>query len=183
MPDLRQREERQHGEVNFHLTQFLSDHGSFRSFLFQRRRSDDASTVKTVNPEKTQQVHFSKRNDQIPSNQVSVVKQAKFLNVKTKVELAGIVECMAAGLVMLAHRSGGPKLDIVEEEESSRTGFLAETAEEYADVIVRIINTPSNELDNIRKAARKSVERFSIDSFEEKFLSVINPLLETKKTN
>uniref|UniRef100_A0A1B6ENG8 GDP-Man:Man(3)GlcNAc(2)-PP-Dol alpha-1,2-mannosyltransferase n=1 Tax=Cuerna arida TaxID=1464854 RepID=A0A1B6ENG8_9HEMI len=95
----------------------------------------------------------------------------------------GIVECMAAGLVMLAHRSGGPKLDIVEEQESCRTGFLAETAEEYADVIVRIINTPSNELDNIRKAARKSVERFSIDSFEEKFLSAMNPLLETKKTN
>uniref|UniRef100_A0A1B6K913 GDP-Man:Man(3)GlcNAc(2)-PP-Dol alpha-1,2-mannosyltransferase n=1 Tax=Graphocephala atropunctata TaxID=36148 RepID=A0A1B6K913_9HEMI len=94
----------------------------------------------------------------------------------------GIVECMAAGLVMLAHRSGGPKLDIIEEGENNRTGFLAETAEEYADVIVRIINTPGSELDTIREAARKSVERFSINSFEEKFLSAMSPLLDIKKT-
>ena len=32
---------------------------------------------------------------------------------------------MAAGLVTLAHRSGGPLMDIVVEEESSRNGFLA----------------------------------------------------------
>jgi hypothetical protein len=32
---------------------------------------------------------------------------------------------MAAGMVTLAHRSGGPLMDIVVEEESSRNGFLA----------------------------------------------------------
>ena len=32
---------------------------------------------------------------------------------------------MAAGLVTLAHRSGGPLMDIIVEEENSRTGFLA----------------------------------------------------------
>ncbi len=36
-----------------------------------------------------------------------------------------VVEMMAAGLVTLAHRSGGPLMDIVVEEESSRNGFLA----------------------------------------------------------
>ncbi len=32
---------------------------------------------------------------------------------------------MAAGMVTLTHRSGGPLMDIVVEEESSRNGFLA----------------------------------------------------------
>ncbi len=38
-----------------------------------------------------------------------------------------VVEMMAAGLVAVAHRSGGPKTDIISEGE---TGFLAESAEE-----------------------------------------------------
>jgi alpha-1,2-mannosyltransferase len=40
-------------------------------------------------------------------------------------DLSAVVEMMAAGLVTLAHRSGGPLMDIVVEEESSRNGFLA----------------------------------------------------------
>jgi hypothetical protein len=39
--------------------------------------------------------------------------------------ITAVVEMMAAGLVTLAHRSGGPLMDIVVEEESSRNGFLA----------------------------------------------------------
>lgn len=46
-----------------------------------------------------------------------------------------IVEMMAAGLVVVAHNSGGPKDDIIETKDSSRTGFLASTPEEYADAI------------------------------------------------
>ena len=36
-----------------------------------------------------------------------------------------VVEMMAAGLVTLAHRSGGPLMDIVVETEQNRNGFLA----------------------------------------------------------
>lgn len=61
---------------------------------------------------------------------------------------------MAAGLIMLAHRSGGPMMDIIDEAQESRTGYLAETAEEYANAITQIINTPEDELNKIRKAAR-----------------------------
>lgn len=61
---------------------------------------------------------------------------------------------MAAGLVMLAHRSGGPLMDIIVDVKESRTGFLAETAEEYANAIIQIINTPADDLNKIRKAAR-----------------------------
>jgi alpha-1,2-mannosyltransferase len=44
----------------------------------------------------------------------------------------GIVEFMAAGVIPVAHNSGGPKSDIIIPE---RTGFLASTAEEYADAL------------------------------------------------
>ena len=38
----------------------------------------------------------------------------------------GVVELMAAGTIVLAHRSGGPLMDIVTTEpESERTGYLA----------------------------------------------------------
>ena len=35
----------------------------------------------------------------------------------------GIVECMAGGLIMLAHDSGGPKLDIIKDYEGQCTGY------------------------------------------------------------
>ncbi|XP_054275693.1 GDP-Man:Man(3)GlcNAc(2)-PP-Dol alpha-1,2-mannosyltransferase-like [Macrosteles quadrilineatus] len=93
----------------------------------------------------------------------------------------GVVECMAAGLIMLAHKSGGPKMDIVNDCENDRTGFLAETAEEFADAIVQIVQMPKEQLDKIRKSSRESVERFSIPKFEETFLSATINLLNMKK--
>lgn len=65
----------------------------------------------------------------------------------------GIVECMAAGLIMVAHRSGGPLLDIVETSEGSQNGFLATDAIEYADNILNII-VNNVEMNGIRSAAR-----------------------------
>ena len=45
----------------------------------------------------------------------------------------GIVECMSAGTVMIAHNSAGPKMDIVVPYKGEKTGFLAESDEEYCD--------------------------------------------------
>lgn len=50
-----------------------------------------------------------------------------------------VVEMMAAGLVTLAHRSGGPLMDIVIEDENARNGFLASHDQEYAESIKTII--------------------------------------------
>mmetsp|Transcript_30798 Transcript_30798/g.35410 ORF Transcript_30798/g.35410 Transcript_30798/m.35410 type:complete len:533 (-) Transcript_30798:52-1650(-) len=49
----------------------------------------------------------------------------------------GIVEMMAAGLITVAHNSGGPKSDIIKENE---TGYLASTKEEYANALYKILN-------------------------------------------
>ena len=41
----------------------------------------------------------------------------------------------------IAHRSGGPLMDIVVEDSGARNGFLAITSQEYAAHIAFIINT------------------------------------------
>ncbi|KAK9507890.1 hypothetical protein O3M35_007656 [Rhynocoris fuscipes] len=88
----------------------------------------------------------------------------------------GVVECMAAGHIMVAHRSGGPKEDIIEESEGSRNGFLAADECEYADAIATIIRMSPAARWKIREAARSSVDRFSIEEFEKGFLRTIEPL-------
>ena len=82
----------------------------------------------------------------------------------------GVVECMAAGNIMLAHDSGGPKLDIVTPHNDNPTGFLASTEQQYSDKMQQIFNMSSAERQNIRENARDSVYRFSEMEFEVGFL-------------
>ncbi|XP_015601200.1 GDP-Man:Man(3)GlcNAc(2)-PP-Dol alpha-1,2-mannosyltransferase isoform X2 [Cephus cinctus] len=93
----------------------------------------------------------------------------------------GVVECMAAGLLMIAHASGGPRADIIETQTSSQTGFLADEAEEYAEVIKHIINMNPQDKNTIRNAARASVNRFSGAQFEKEFLRAIEPFFRQKQ--
>jgi alpha-1,2-mannosyltransferase len=51
----------------------------------------------------------------------------------------GVVEMMAAGLLTIAHDTGGPKSNIVVPLNGQRTGYLASTEEEYAGAIYRIL--------------------------------------------
>ena len=62
---------------------------------------------------------------------------------------------MAAGLIMVAHKSGGPLMDIVIHSKGSQPiGFLAQDEMDYAEVICNIIRMQPDERDRIRKAAR-----------------------------
>ncbi|XP_037939364.1 GDP-Man:Man(3)GlcNAc(2)-PP-Dol alpha-1,2-mannosyltransferase [Teleopsis dalmanni] len=88
----------------------------------------------------------------------------------------GIVECMAAGIIMVAHRSGGPLLDIIETSEGCQNGYLAADAVEYANCILSIIYNSKEENDAIQNAAISSVERFSEKEFEINFLRAITPI-------
>uniref|UniRef100_A0A8C8TZZ1 GDP-Man:Man(3)GlcNAc(2)-PP-Dol alpha-1,2-mannosyltransferase n=1 Tax=Peromyscus maniculatus bairdii TaxID=230844 RepID=A0A8C8TZZ1_PERMB len=88
-------------------------------------------------------------------------------------ELLGIgVECMAAGTIILAHNSGGPKLDIVIPHEGQITGFLAESKEGSAETMGQILSLSSEKRLQIRKPAR-----FSDQEFEVSFLSSVEKLL------
>uniref|UniRef100_A0A672H2E4 GDP-Man:Man(3)GlcNAc(2)-PP-Dol alpha-1,2-mannosyltransferase n=1 Tax=Salarias fasciatus TaxID=181472 RepID=A0A672H2E4_SALFA len=91
----------------------------------------------------------------------------------------GVVECMAAGKVILAHKSGGPQLDIVVPFEGGQTGFLADDEDGYADAIERILALPPAGRLNIRRNARQSVARFSDQEFEACFLAAMEPLMGT----
>lgn len=88
-----------------------------------------------------------------------------------------VVEYMAAGAIPIAHNSAGPKMDIVLEEDGSRTGFLASDVEEYADAIMNVLEMSEKERIQIAVAARKRAQRFSEQKFYEDFKDAIRPVL------
>ncbi|CAK1588873.1 unnamed protein product [Parnassius mnemosyne] len=86
-----------------------------------------------------------------------------------------VVECMAAGLITIAHRSGGPLLDIIQNS-PVRSGFLAAEPEEYARAVLEVLALPTDERRKIVEAARDSVDRFSEMEFEKAFLRAAEPV-------
>lgn len=79
-----------------------------------------------------------------------------------------VVELQRAGLITLAHRSGGVALDIVQD---GVTGFLVDTAEDYAQAILHVTSNLGNQKRAaIRKASRDSTARFSDENFMKKFI-------------
>uniref|UniRef100_A0A3P8TQI0 GDP-Man:Man(3)GlcNAc(2)-PP-Dol alpha-1,2-mannosyltransferase n=1 Tax=Amphiprion percula TaxID=161767 RepID=A0A3P8TQI0_AMPPE len=89
----------------------------------------------------------------------------------------GVVECMAAGTIVLAHKSGGPKLDIVVPHEGRQTGFLADSEDSYAAAMESILALSPWARLEIRRSARDSVSRFSDQEFEACFLSATESLM------
>jgi len=71
---------------------------------------------------------------------------------------------MAAGLITIAHNSGGPKSDIIL---SGKTGYLASTAEEYANAMKAVFSKDKNDEQflQMREKGRASAQRFSDDVF------------------
>ncbi|XP_077154246.1 GDP-Man:Man(3)GlcNAc(2)-PP-Dol alpha-1,2-mannosyltransferase [Ranitomeya variabilis] len=90
----------------------------------------------------------------------------------------GVVECMAAGTIILAHNSGGPKLDIVIPYEGHDTGYLADSEESYAAAMDRILSMSEDNRLQIRQSARRSVSRFSDHEFEVNFISATEMLFK-----
>uniref|UniRef100_A0A5S6QIW8 GDP-Man:Man(3)GlcNAc(2)-PP-Dol alpha-1,2-mannosyltransferase n=1 Tax=Trichuris muris TaxID=70415 RepID=A0A5S6QIW8_TRIMR len=83
-----------------------------------------------------------------------------------------IVEMMAAGVIVVAHNSGGPKMDIVRPYNGEIVGFLASTEKEYAEALLKILLLSKSDRTRIQRAARKSTERFRTEIFEDKFLHI-----------
>jgi alpha-1,2-mannosyltransferase len=83
----------------------------------------------------------------------------------------GIVEMMAAGLLVVAHNSGGPRSDIVT---PGQTGFLAATVDEYADALYQALTLPPTEATRMRQAAQTSAQRFSDQVFAASFRQALS---------
>ncbi|ODM91597.1 GDP-Man:Man(3)GlcNAc(2)-PP-Dol alpha-1,2-mannosyltransferase [Orchesella cincta] len=90
-----------------------------------------------------------------------------------------VVESMAAGLLMVAHKSGGPLMDIVvDDEEGDRNGFLAQDQYQYARAIKNILLMSPEDQERIRKRARSSVDRFSDQEFDIQFRKAFGIILQ-----
>ncbi|MGB1595988.1 MAG: glycosyltransferase, partial [Promethearchaeia archaeon] len=80
-----------------------------------------------------------------------------------------IVEFMAAGVVPVAHNSGGPREDIVVPFAGNATGRLASCASSYAVAMHEILTMPAAEFAGMQQSARASVARFSDVAFQNAF--------------
>ncbi|KIZ06575.1 alpha-1,2-mannosyltransferase [Monoraphidium neglectum] len=93
-----------------------------------------------------------------------------------------VVEYMAAGVIPIAHNSGGPRADIVVPLEGRDgpqiTGYLAETPEEYCDAITRVLVMPQVERLRIAAAAQRHAAKFSGENFTAGFLDAMAPVAE-----
>ncbi|KAL7648301.1 UNVERIFIED_CONTAM: hypothetical protein RMT77_000207 [Armadillidium vulgare] len=90
----------------------------------------------------------------------------------------GVVECMAGGLIVVVHDSGGPKLDIVTPYEGKVTGYLASDEDSFVKVLKSVLIMPNEEKLKIREAARASTCRFSESKFCESFLTCTQHILD-----
>jgi alpha-1,2-mannosyltransferase len=81
----------------------------------------------------------------------------------------GVVEMMAAGLLVVAHKSGGPQSDIIVPLEGRQTGFLASSCEEYASCMKEALSMDRSLMIEVRKSARSSALRFSDEVFSVSF--------------
>lgn len=114
----------------------------------------------------------------IPYEELRAVIQKSSIGLHTMINEhfgIGVVECLAAGLITVAHNSGGPKLDIIDDQ---NTGFLANgSEEEFSQIFHKITNFAQNDIHSIRVNARLSVDRFSEQRFEDLFIRAIESIL------
>eukprot|EP00019_Armaparvus_languidus_P009645 CAMPEP_0168581046 /NCGR_PEP_ID=MMETSP0420-20121227/1163_1 /TAXON_ID=498008 /ORGANISM="Pessonella sp." /LENGTH=228 /DNA_ID=CAMNT_0008615287 /DNA_START=426 /DNA_END=1108 /DNA_ORIENTATION=- len=86
----------------------------------------------------------------------------------------GVVEMMAAGVIVVAHNSGGPKEDIVRPYMSKQTGYLASSVDQYAIALAQALSLTSEQQKTMQLAAREAVKQFSDESFAKQFSNAIN---------
>jgi alpha-1,2-mannosyltransferase len=83
-----------------------------------------------------------------------------------------IIEYMAAGLIPVVHKSGGPLMDIVG---PSNSGFMADTVDSFAQALEEFLSMSSVDTQALRSKAREYVkDRFSETTFSESFVKIIH---------
>eukprot|EP00884_Botryococcus_braunii_P013580 jgi/Botrbrau1/22222/Bobra.168_1s0053.1 len=85
-----------------------------------------------------------------------------------------IVEYMAAGVVPIAHMSGGPKEDIITGNSSSEIpGFLCTTVDDYADAIIALLSMDHHKRLKLAALARRKSNEFSDELFCAGFIEAL----------
>jgi len=89
----------------------------------------------------------------------------------------GIVECMAAGCVMVAHNSGGPQMDIMKEWRGAMTGLLADSVDNFVQQLLIVYDMSPEQREAVVATAKASVShRFSVECFHTNFLRATEAL-------
>lgn len=96
----------------------------------------------------------------------------------------GVVEMQAAGVVTIAHDSGGPQSDIIvppwrrtqQPRAALPVGLLASSRADYAAALVAVFDG-SVDVKAVAAAGRTAAARFSDDAFKEGFLAVLWPII------
>ncbi len=118
-----------------------------------------------------------------PRHEIMALLQTASIGLHTmRLEHFGIavVEFMAAGLVVVAHASGGPLLDIV--GETGERGFVATDAHDYATKLASVIEMDASSRRKIGERGRAYVaERFSDSAFGRTFVSALAVLLNPQR--
>ena len=82
-----------------------------------------------------------------------------------------LVECMAAGCVMVGHNSGGPLMDIVVDWKGVKTGYLAVAENQYVACLREVFFMKEEQRRRLTSSAREAVRsKFSVEIFEASFL-------------
>eukprot|EP00210_Caulerpa_lentillifera_P001520 g1458.t1 len=94
-----------------------------------------------------------------------------------------VVEYMAAGLIPIAHNSGGPKMDILNLSNTALLqgrciGYLESTLEGYARAIYTVLGMDEEDRLRIAQAAREQASLFSQENFQNGFLQVMADVLD-----
>lgn len=87
-----------------------------------------------------------------------------------------VVELQSAGVIAVGHRSGGVAMDLIKDGE---TGFLADTADEYAEKLHRaIVAMSEDDIESMRIAARTAADRFSDAAFGGQFATAVRDAVD-----
>lgn len=85
----------------------------------------------------------------------------------------------SAGLIPVAHNSGGPKLDIVTEYGGNQTGYLADTVESFADALNAALSLSEQEYCAMASNARAAAsDKFSEVAFSHETLRSLRKCLQ-----
>lgn len=92
-----------------------------------------------------------------------------------------VVEAMAAGCVPIVHRSGGPWLDMLNQQQGE-SGFSYATIEEVAQ-IVDLIMSDENLRKTVSSNAQKRALLYDFSIFQKKLSTIVNKLKEGNISN
>lgn len=86
----------------------------------------------------------------------------------------GVVELMIAGVIVVAHRSGGVESDIIQDGEN---GFLAEDETQFVESVHRVLQMRQTERRRLCEKAIISCTKFSEQAFCAKFTNLLETMV------